>query len=688
VSSLLKTDEFKIISTAALLIALPSIVLSVVALAVLARESHLADERLRDAHEGSMDRAVARTLSPLRAAEGDARALSRRIAEQDLPGEEAWARARALCGEDKAFREAYLVDRSGRVIRPDVAPDLEPAPPEGEPEAPEVCRSLLASARALEFAGKNAPRAARAWKALHEACLDLEGAQAVRLSGVARFGQARCEAKSGRLAEARRLYRSVARDSAGVWGEGGIPLAPAALLEAARVAKRQGEAEAERDAWTRLGAVLGRNEERIPVEVLAFFLGEIRKAGEEDALGRFESFRTWRASLSAFQGRFGAVLKDGPVKAGYLASSVADESAFAAPVPGSEARAVHAALFLPNRAFLLERFRRWSAEAQLEAEVRIRLLSPQGRPLDHEEKIPEGFRRVSQKTFPEPLSGWRVALFMEKVRGVRALWILRWSLTLWVIVVAAVAVAGGTVFVVRAVNREIRLAREKADFVSSVTHELKTPLTSIRMFTETLMMDRVTEEEEKRECLRVIAEETDRLSRLINRMLDFSKMERGLRRFHFRMEDPGSILREAVQAFRSRGDAGAQIQVQVLEAPAKIRVDRDAVIEVLVNFLSNAVKYNRDGAGVTARLWGSGGRVKFAVMDRGIGIPKAEQKRIFEKFYRVDESLTKEVDGCGLGLSISAHIARAHGGGIELESEPGRGSIFTLVVPENGPKSE
>jgi two-component system phosphate regulon sensor histidine kinase PhoR len=255
-----------------------------------------------------------------------------------------------------------------------------------------------------------------------------------------------------------------------------------------------------------------------------------------------------------------------------------------------------------------------------------------------------------------------------------------------VVLVAGVAVAGGTVFVVRAVNREIRAAREKADFVSSVTHELKTPLTSIRMFAETLMMHRVSSEEEKEECVRIIAEETDRLSRLINRMLDFSKMERGLRRFSFREEDPASIAREAKQAFRTDQRAPSEVTLQVLDPLPATRCDREAVIEVLHNFIGNAVKYAPPGSPVTLRVWSARNKVKWAVMDRGSGIPRAERRRIFQKFYRVDDSLTKEVDGCGLGLSIAAHIAKAHGGTIELESEPGRGSIFTLALPAEGPK--
>jgi len=689
VRSILKTDEFRIILAAALFIALPSIVLSIVALVVLARESRLTDERFREAHVGSVERALGRTLSALREAEEEAELAGKEIARRPLVGEDAWARVSQLLGPDRVFREAYLVDREGKVLFPDVAPELDAPPPEWAPEPPEATQALVRDAVAKEFAQDDPVRASRAWRMLREECEGLEGAAAQRLSGSALFGEARCEKKAGRVTRAILLFRMVYERHRGVWGEGNIPLAPAALMELARCGREAGDEGAFRDAWMSLGAFLGRNEALLSRTLLGFFLDELRGSGVPGALEAFKAVQARRAARASFLARFGEALCRGPSPQGYVASAASSEYAFFVPLHGGgedSGNGLHAALFLPDRSCLIARFRQWSEEVRLEDEVRVLLVTPEGRPVESGVTVPEGFKPIAEKAFPEPLSDWRVALFMEKVVGVQALWVLRWSLTLWVILVAAMAVAGGTVFVVRAVNREIRLAREKADFVSSVTHELKTPLTSIRMFTETLMMERVHKEEEKRECLRVIAGETDRLSRLINRMLDFSKMERGLRRFQFREEEPGSILREAVQAFRAQGEGLAEVTVQVLDPLPPVRCDRDAVIEVLLNLISNAVKYNRDGAPVTARLWASRGRVKVAVMDRGIGIPKSELKKVFEKFYRVDESLTKEVEGCGLGLSISSHIARAHGGSIAVESEPGRGSIFTLVLPESGPK--
>jgi signal transduction histidine kinase len=684
---ILRTDEFKMITAAAIFIALPSLVLSFVALAVLARESRLTDERFREAHQGAMVRSVERTLMALREGEEEAKRVGDEIARGNPDAREIGERIASLVGPSRPFREGFLVGPGGKVLYPDVIPDLAPPPAAWPEKTPETAARLRRLAETREFAEANPLRASRSWQALAEHCASLEGSLAERLKGLAFFGEARCEAKGGHPKTAIFLFRSVAERFPSVWGEGNIPLGAAALLETARVALGVDEG-ARTEAIIELASFLGRNEEVLPSEVLAFFLEGVREVEVAGTQEEFLRFRRDRKSLAAMRSLYGEVLKVSTAEPGYLRSSNPLECAFVCPVTDGESPATRRLLLLPNREHLASLFRTWAQALKLEPELKLVLTSAEGKPVDTRDAAPAGFKSVGKQDFPEPLADWSASLFVEAMGGVQSLWVLRWSLTLWVILVAAVAVVGGTVFVVRAVNREIRAAREKADFVSSVTHELRTPLTSIRMFTETLLMGRVAEEGEKQECLRVIAEETDRLSRLINRMLDFSKMERGLRRFHFQKEDPGGLVREAVQSFQAQVSEGARVNLQIIDPLPSLRCDRDAVVEVLLNLMANAFKYSTADPSVTVRAWASRGKVKCSVMDRGIGIPRVEQRRIFQKFYRVDESLTKEVDGCGLGLAISAHIARAHGGSIRVESEPGRGSIFTLILPEGGPKRD
>jgi signal transduction histidine kinase len=675
----LRTDEFKILAAAAVFIALPSLVLSAVAVAVLGRESALMEGRLREAHAGAMDRAVARAAAALEREEAEARRVCAGIRGEDADPLRAGPSLEELCGPERAFREAYLLGPGGKLLFPDPGPDLPPPPEEWRIEAPEACRGLLPLAQAQEFAEGNPARARRTWKSLSEQCLELGD---VRLAGVASLGEARCARKSGRLEEAFESYRAVAARFPASWGEGKIPLAAAALLEAAGLARETGRPREEALAWADLAAFLGRHEDAVPREVADFFRDRVDASGGPGARESLREARARRTALAEFRRQFGRPFERGTAPAGFLASADGKGSLLA--VPLGEGSAARAALVL-NLPHLADLFRQWTRDLRLEEDVLLALTTRDGKPLAEADAAPEGFRLVAAKPFPPPLEEWQATLLARKPSGVRALSVLRWSLSFWTVVLACAAVVGGTVIVVRRVSREIRLAREKTDFVSTVTHELKTPLTSIRMFTETLLTGRVRDEAEKRECFQVIAEETDRLSRLIARMLDFSKMERGLRRFQFREETPDSVAREAVQAFQAQKKTGDELSVQIMGPFPALVCDRDAVIEVLQNLLGNAFKYSRGTPQVTLRAWASRGRVNFAVMDRGIGIPKREQKKIFEKFYRVDDSLAREVEGCGLGLAISAHIAKAHGGQIRVESEPGQGSIFTLVLPEKGP---
>jgi signal transduction histidine kinase len=202
------------------------------------------------------------------------------------------------------------------------------------------------------------------------------------------------------------------------------------------------------------------------------------------------------------------------------------------------------------------------------------------------------------------------------------------------------------------------------------------------MFAETLHEGRVRDETDARECLETIVAESERLSRLIDRVLDFRAIEKGARKFDFREADLRKVILGTLETFRRqmRGFE-ATIYANIPQDLPMARMDPDAIGEVLLNLLTNAYKYSRPD---DRRIW-VGARadehaIRVSVEDRGIGIPKRELKAVFERFYRVDDTLTREVDGTGLGLTISKYVAEAHGGTIEVESREGKGSKFTLVL--------
>lgn len=258
---------------------------------------------------------------------------------------------------------------------------------------------------------------------------------------------------------------------------------------------------------------------------------------------------------------------------------------------------------------------------------------------------------------------------------------------LWVLGAAILAVSAASLLAMRSVMREVRLARLKSDFVSNLSHELRTPLTSVRMFVETLREGRVRDAAETQECLDVIAQETDRLASLVDRVLQFAAFSRGRAPIDLRTEDLGDVVRRAAAVFGKRAEvAGAALDVRIApDLPAAV-LDRDAIVQVILNLLDNAVKHaghDRPRIRLTAAPHGRGTAI--AVEDDGPGIPERERELVFEEFYRGDDTLSRRTQGAGLGLALSRRIVLAHGGTIEAgRSHDLGGAAFRIVLPDAG----
>jgi signal transduction histidine kinase len=260
----------------------------------------------------------------------------------------------------------------------------------------------------------------------------------------------------------------------------------------------------------------------------------------------------------------------------------------------------------------------------------------------------------------------------------------RVSRYVWIALAAIAVVALAAVAAGQALRRQWRLARLKTDLVAAVSHELKSPLASVRLLVETLLEDE-RPEGKTREYLEMIAHENLRLSRLIGNFLTFSRLERNLRKFDIRATAPERVVEAVVESAQERLHApGCRFEVQVSPGLPAVRADEDALVTVLLNLLDNALKYTPGEKRIALRTLGRNGQVVFAVEDNGIGIAPREQKKIFRRFYQVDRRLARESGGCGLGLSIVDFIVRAHGGAVEVESQPGRGSTFSVILPSAG----
>jgi two-component system phosphate regulon sensor histidine kinase PhoR len=251
------------------------------------------------------------------------------------------------------------------------------------------------------------------------------------------------------------------------------------------------------------------------------------------------------------------------------------------------------------------------------------------------------------------------------------------------------AAATGVVLVWVFVRREANLSRLQSDFVSKVSHELRTPLTSIRLFAETLAMRRGDAQAEDK-CIEGLARESTRLQELIDRLLDWGRMESGGREFVLRNTDLKSIVETALEAFEPvRQRRHVELVVTLPPESLTVHADRGAMSDAILNLLTNAYKYGGDPPRIELYSTHGPKEVTITVRDNGNGIPPTEHSRIFQKFYRVDDRLSREREGSGLGLAIVKHVMRAHRGRVELVSGLGKGSAFSLVLPAmTVPRSE
>jgi signal transduction histidine kinase len=308
---------------------------------------------------------------------------------------------------------------------------------------------------------------------------------------------------------------------------------------------------------------------------------------------------------------------------------------------------------------------------------------PSGSLLDPQKKAgAEEF--LVAKALPSPLSHLELRYFPEPGGlpvGFRSFEVLTLATFTWAVMLLVLVIMVGVFYTLRYVLRETRTARLKSDFVSFISHELKTPLAAIKMFTETLREGRVSGEEEQQECLELIERESDRLSSLIDKVLAYSKVESEQKAFQFGSCNMAEVVDEAISLFHAHtSDRPREVKLHSVQDISNIQMDRASMIEVVLNLLSNAAKYSPSETDIIVNIRETVDAIAVEVVDKGVGIPKRDHRRIFEKFFRSDDLLTREVEGTGLGLAFSRYIAKVHNGDIRVSSQPESGSVFTLQL--------
>jgi len=319
------------------------------------------------------------------------------------------------------------------------------------------------------------------------------------------------------------------------------------------------------------------------------------------------------------------------------------------------------------------------------AEFVLALLDDKGRPVVASASVHSARdwkRPFVAAEIGEALPHWETALYLARpeqlqksARGVRR------TLTFLIFgMVGAIALGGW--LVVADARRQLARAQQKTDFVSNVSHELKTPLTSIRMFAELMLAGRAETQAKAPQYLRIIMVEAERLTRLINNVLDFAKLERKQKRFDKKLLDLHAVLARTWESHELHlRESGFTTAWEAAPPPYAVIGDEDALAQILVNLLSNAEKYSGEHREVTLHSYLDGDHVCVSVLDRGVGVPENEERKIFEAFYRAQDSLSSGIQGSGLGLTLAHRLAREHRGEILYRARPGGGSSFTLRLP-------
>jgi len=319
---------------------------------------------------------------------------------------------------------------------------------------------------------------------------------------------------------------------------------------------------------------------------------------------------------------------------------------------------------------------------ELGGDRKIAILDEVARPVYGQPVTQRDQRFLYESSFGKTLYAWRIQTLPKNVEELQAQAETERLLGVLLIPVSTLIIGVGLAIVLLSVAAERRTSRMKSEFIANVSHELKTPLSLIRMFGELLATGKHKGAESGKEYAEIITREAERLSHLIDNVLDFARIERGKASYDFAEGQLDDVIERALDLARYRVEKEKmRLRTEIQPGLPPVRMDENAMTLVLLNLVDNAVKYAADGKEIDVRLYRTPGGVTLSVRDRGPGIPLDEQPRIFERFYRARTARDRNVRGSGIGLALVKHIVEAHGGRLAVDSAPGQGATFTVALP-------
>jgi len=564
----------------------------------------------------------------------------------------------------------------------------------------------IESAQRLEFRQKDYPRALAAYRQA------LRRASDPRLEGLILNALARVQRKSGLLKEAVSTYENIVRGHGGVIIPGGMPLGPSASLEICALSRELGDfAKSLRTSLGLYKSLLGREwtleraefdffvqrAKTLIEEVLAAkppglnlpaFRSEFQTLETEEAAQRNETERMIafeEGSAPALDAKLRGGTDESDRSFSRLTLDIGSHSYFVSLV-----RPTAPAGSGSNEAWGIiidaERLRENALRPALRdnfrpGETTWAVIGKDGAVVLSSENPPAG--PVTLRTnFVSNTPDWTLEFHQPPPRLIRTFLLSRRGLYSFVFLLIAGILVFGLALTIRSVSHELELARMKSDFVSTVSHEFKSPLTSIRQLAEMLQAGRVPSEERRQQYYDVLLEQSERLALLTDNILSLAKIEEGRAEFAFETTDVSALLTNVVSSIQERvRHEGFDIEMKVQGPLPLVALDRTALSQAITNLIDNAIKYSGDSRKIRVGASVEGQSLAIVVQDFGVGIKKEDIDRVFERFFRGGDELTRTVKGSGLGLTLVKEIVEAHRGRVQVESEPGKGSIFSIRLP-------
>ncbi len=580
-------------------------------------------------------------------------------------------------------------ERAARVDQPLAGPEL----------------TSLEAARRLEIRDGEPRAALTAYQRI------VSGRSDPRIRAEALGGIARIHADDGDLAAASDSYRRLGSEFGQVRTSGGIPFGMVAQLELGRTQTLAGDTGGAAQTLVDLYARLVRTERELSRAQFAFITGRLRESVKELLLDSDSG-----APIAALGDTLRVLLQEEELARVRTERLLAFQASAGAALLGRQTRRLESsgvpylrtALELEGQAFYLligeprsdtpdDGGGAWgllldpdTLESRLVStlqslaapeQVRWALRGSAGEvrhssgPLESgvpavSSRLPGGVPPLTIELFP-PDAGF-VQTFLTSRRG---------GFFYAFLLIAGILIFGFTL-TVRTVSHQLELARMQSDFVSTVSHEFKSPLTAVRQIAEMLQSDKVSSEQKRRRYYDVLVEQSERLSLLIDRVLDFAKMDSGHHTFDVQLVDVGPFLEALVSTVQQRvSHEGFVVRSEIDPSLPMVALDADAIGQAVINLIDNGIKYSGDSKEIVVRGFAENGHAVIAVRDFGIGLDPEEKERVFERFYRGGSELTRSVKGTGLGLTLVKQIVEGHGGHVDADSEPGHGSTFYIRLP-------